>query len=116
MLPAEMDCGCGMSCWRWLRDWQAAGVWGRLHQVLLERLHAAGEIDGSRASLDSASVPAKNKGSATGPNPTDRGKPGQSRHIVTDARGTPLIVSLSNHRLPLDKGQPARQRDDGSDP
>jgi transposase len=26
MLPAEMKCGCGMSCWRRLRDWQAAGV------------------------------------------------------------------------------------------
>ncbi len=34
MLPAEMNCGCGMTCWR-LRDWQAAGVWERLHQVLL---------------------------------------------------------------------------------
>lgn len=59
MLPAEMGCGCGMSCWRRLRDWQAAGVWAHLHQVLLERLHAAGEIDRRRASLDSASVPAK---------------------------------------------------------
>ncbi|MGT2489237.1 transposase [Methylobacterium oryzae CBMB20] len=28
MLPAEMGCGCGMSCWRRLRDWQEAGVWG----------------------------------------------------------------------------------------
>ncbi len=44
MLPAEMGCGCGMSCWRRLRDWQAAGVWARLHQVLLECLHGAGEI------------------------------------------------------------------------
>jgi transposase len=62
MLPAEMNCGCGMSCWRRLRDWQAAGVWRHLHQVLLERLHAAGEIDWSRASVDSASVPAKKGG------------------------------------------------------
>ena len=31
-------------------------------------------------------------GSATGPNPTDRGKPGSERHIVVDARGTPLGV------------------------
>lgn len=62
MLPVEMGCGCGMSCWRRLRDWQVAGVWARLHQVLLERLHAAGEIDWSRASLDSASVPAKKGG------------------------------------------------------
>jgi transposase len=62
MLPAEMNRGCGMSCWRRLRDWQAAGVWRRLHRVLLERLHAADEIDESRASLDSASVPAKKGG------------------------------------------------------
>ncbi|GJE78959.1 transposase [Methylorubrum thiocyanatum] len=59
MLPAEMGCGCEMSCWRRLRDWQAAGVWARLHQVLLKRMHAAGEIDWGRASRDSASVPAK---------------------------------------------------------
>ena len=58
-LPQEMGCGSGMSCWRRLRDWQAAGVWARLHRALLERLHAAGQIDWSRASLDSASVPAK---------------------------------------------------------
>ncbi|RYY07616.1 MAG: IS5 family transposase [Alphaproteobacteria bacterium] len=95
MLPAEMGCGSGMSCWRRLRDWQAAGVWSRLHDVLLERLHAAGEIDWSRACLDSASVPAKKGGPATGPNPTDRGKPGTKRHLVTDARGTPLGFCLS---------------------
>lgn len=57
MLPAEMGCGSGMSCWRRLRDWQAVGVWSRLHHVLLERLHAAGAIDWNRACLDSASVP-----------------------------------------------------------
>ena len=62
MLPAEMGCGSGMSCWRRLRDWQAAGVWSRLHHVLLERLHASGAIDWSRACLDSASVPAKKRG------------------------------------------------------
>ena len=59
MLPAEMGCGCGMSCWRRLRDWQAAGVWAALHRLLLERLQAAGQIDWRRAALDSATVPAK---------------------------------------------------------
>ena len=58
-LPAEMGCGCGMSCWRRLRDWQAAGVWSALHRLLLERLQAAGQIDWRRAALDSATVPAK---------------------------------------------------------
>ncbi len=51
-----------MSCWRDLRDLQEAGVWGRLHQVPLERRHVAGEITWSRASLDSAFVPAKTYG------------------------------------------------------
>jgi transposase len=34
-LPPEMGCGSGITCWRRLRDWQQAGVWERLHQVLL---------------------------------------------------------------------------------
>ena len=58
MLPQELGCGSGMTCWRRLRDWQQAGVWERLHQRLLQRLSDAGRLDWSRASLDSASVPA----------------------------------------------------------
>src|SRR5690242_8382295 len=46
-LPAEMGCGCGMTCWRRLRRWQRLGVWAALHQVLLERLDDAGKIDWS---------------------------------------------------------------------
>jgi len=59
MLPQEMGCGSGMTCWRRLRDWQEAGVWDALHHALLDRLGEAGRIDWSRASLDSASIPAK---------------------------------------------------------
>src|SRR5262245_43594467 len=47
-LPREMGCGCGMTCWRRLRDWQKAGVWDRIHKVLLDRLRQADEIDWSR--------------------------------------------------------------------
>jgi transposase len=64
MLPQEMGCGSGMTCWRRLRDWQRAGVWARLHQELLNRLGEADQIDWRRAALDSAAVPAK-KGAAT---------------------------------------------------
>jgi transposase len=45
-LPAEMGCGSGMTCWRRLRDWNDAGVWTRLHQVLLDELHEAGGSTG----------------------------------------------------------------------
>ena len=34
-------------------------------------------------------------GSATGPNPTDRGKAGTKRHILTDAQGIPLAIRLT---------------------
>jgi len=59
MLPQEMGCGSGMTCWRRLRDWQQAGVWKKLHKLLLEKLNEAGEIGWSRASVDSATVPAR---------------------------------------------------------
>lgn len=58
MLPPEMGCGSGMTCWRRLRDWHEAGVWTALHRTLLDRLGVAGEIDWSRASLDAQAVPA----------------------------------------------------------
>jgi transposase len=59
MLPKEMGCGSGMTCWRRLREWHEAGVWERLHRVLLDRLGEADQIDWERASLDSAAIPAK---------------------------------------------------------
>ena len=93
MLPQEMGCGSGSTCWQRLRDWEEAGVWEELHRVLLDRLGKADEIDWSRASLDSASVPAK--GRKTGKNPTDRGKPGSKRHLVSDKGGVPLAVVLT---------------------
>jgi transposase len=55
-LPKEMGCGAGMTCWRRLRDWQAAGVWQELHRVLLAKLNGADQIDWRRAVVDSASV------------------------------------------------------------
>ena len=59
MLPLEMGCGSGITCWRRLRDWQEAGVWDGLRRELLRRLRAADKVDWSRACMDSASVAAK---------------------------------------------------------
>jgi transposase len=58
-LPKEMGCGSGMTCWRRLRDWNNAGIWVRLYEVILDELGSRGEIDWSRAALDASSVPAK---------------------------------------------------------
>ena len=59
MLPLELGCGSGVTCWRRLVAWQRAGVWRTLHARLLDWLSDAEALDWSRASLDSASIPAK---------------------------------------------------------
>src|SRR5258706_5313471 len=56
MLPKEMGCGSGSTCWRRLVRWQRAGVWRRLHAFLLAELRQRGQLDLTRALVDSASV------------------------------------------------------------
>ncbi|WP_131862880.1 transposase, partial [Crenobacter luteus] len=51
-LPQELGFGSGMTCWRRLRDWQAQGVWDRLHLALLTQLRQCDQIDWSRACID----------------------------------------------------------------
>ena len=75
LLPREMGCGSGMTCWRRLRDWQKAGVWDRLQHALLDRLGRQNGIDFSRATLDSASIAAK-RGPGDGPEPDRSGQAG----------------------------------------
>jgi transposase len=94
-LPYEMGCGCGMTCWRRLRDWQADGTWDKIHRVLLARLRGADKIDWSRALIDSSTVRAAYGGEGTGPSPVDRGKPGTKHHVITDANGIPLAGSVT---------------------
>jgi len=44
-LPKELGFGSGMTCSRRLRDWNKAGVWQRLHELLLAELNAASRLD-----------------------------------------------------------------------
>src|SRR4030095_2563562 len=87
LLPRELGCGSGMTCWRRLRDWQLAGVWDLMHFALLDWLARNDQIDWSRAVVDSCSVRAVYGGNLTGPNPTDRAKRGSKRHLICDGRG-----------------------------
>src|SRR3954452_6561870 len=74
-LPQELGFGSGYTCWRRLDQWQRAGVWNKLHALLLTRLRAAGEIEWSRAVVDVSHVPAKKgapkraRARLTGPEP-----------------------------------------------
>src|SRR5262245_41193650 len=120
MLPRELGCGSGMTCWRRLRDWQLESIWNLIHFALLDWLARGGLINWSRAIVDSCSVRAVCGGLQTGPNPTDRAKRGSKRHIICDARGTPLAVRLtganrhdSTEALPLVDAIPSLQGERG---
>src|SRR3989338_3777680 len=65
-LPTELGCGSGMTCWRRLHTWQRAGVWRKLHRVLLAQLQAADQLDWSRAIVDSSSIRALRGGEKRG--------------------------------------------------
>ena len=83
MLPPEMGCGCGMTCWRRLQAWQQAGVWQKLHHVLLNRLGQADQIDWSRAAMDASSVAA----------PGGAKRPGRIRRIAANRARSAMLWS-----------------------
>ena len=96
MLPKEMGCGSGMTCWRRLRDWQAAGVWARLHRALLNRLGRANAIDFGRCSLDSASFAGKKGASA----PASTRPTAASREPSATSWSTPAASRLRSCSAP----------------
>jgi transposase len=83
MLPPQMGCGSGMTCWRRLRDWQKAGVWDRLHKVFLDRLGEADRIDWTRAAIDAS----------TGASPGGAKKPGRIQRIAENRERSGILLS-----------------------
>ncbi len=78
MLPQEMGCGSGMTCWRRLEEWHEAGVWKTLHDLLLAELRSADRLDWSRAIVDSGSVRAVGGGKKRAPIPRTERNPAAS--------------------------------------
>src|SRR5207247_2635319 len=97
-LPSELGFGSGVTCWRRLDEWQRAGVWERLHQLLLARLRAAGEIEWSRAVVDASHVQAK------------RGAPRRARARSTEPETAPSTTSWSARHQSRDRPTPNRAR------
>jgi transposase len=95
LLPVdEFGCGSVTSCWRRGAEWAHAGVFERLHEVLLDELGAAGRLDWSRVSVDSFSLRAGG-GDHVGANPVDRAKPGSKLHLAVDGGGLPLSLRVT---------------------
>jgi transposase len=93
-LPAEIGC-CGMTCWRRLKAWQELEIWEQLHRLLLAAFRKAGKLDLSLAIVDSTMSRAVGGGDDTGPNPTDRRKPGTKQHLLVDRNGVPLEIRIT---------------------
>jgi transposase len=96
LLPAqELGCGSPATCWRRLTEWAAAGVFDQLHLAVLDRLGEQGQVDWSRASVDSSERAGPAWGDQVGANPVDRGKPGSKLHLVCDGGGLPLTAVVT---------------------
>lgn len=59
LLPLELGFGSGQTCWRRLGWWHEAGVFDKLHRLLLAELQAADELDWTRACVDASHIRAK---------------------------------------------------------
>jgi transposase len=103
-LPQEMGCGCGMTCWRRLKAWFHAGVWEKIHRILLNRLRFLKKINFARFLIDTSHVRAVGGGAQAGPSPVDRSKLGSKIELITDAGGIPVVVGVcaANHNDNLD--------------
>jgi transposase len=97
MLPRELECGSGMTCWRRLRDWQKAGVWGKVHRVLLNQLQKEGKLNWKRAVVDASNVRALFGGPKRAPIPRTRLKEVQNAIFLQMEKG---ILSLLNSPEP----------------
>ena len=87
--------GSGSACHARFQSWTEAGIFRQLFEKLVEFYDDVCGVQWERASLDSAIVKAPKGGDSTGPNPTDRGKSGVKRHILTDGRGVPLAAEIT---------------------
>jgi transposase len=65
-LPTAAFGVSGSTCWRRLTQWQDAGIWQQLHEVLLAELRAAGLLDLAHAVVDSSHLRALNGGPSSG--------------------------------------------------
>lgn len=55
-VPSQVVGCSGVTAWRRLRDWTEAGVWRRLHEILLTELRVNGVLDMDDCAVDGSHV------------------------------------------------------------
>lgn len=87
-----MACVSGAMLRRRLDEWHRTVLLRRVHAVLVRMARSVPDVTAWDVVVDSCSVRAKQGGELTGPNPTDRGKPGTKYHLVVATDGISLTV------------------------
>ena len=77
------------------QEWRRAGVFEQMWHVGLMEYDAKKGLNWKWQAMDGAITKAPLGGEATGRNPTDRGKSGTKRSLLTDGRGIPLAVAVA---------------------
>ncbi|MBI3972527.1 MAG: IS5 family transposase [Chloroflexi bacterium] len=75
-------------------EWVAAGVFLQLWQAGVDQFDELRGLDWAWLSLDGALTKAPLGGKKTGPNPTDRGKSGTKRSLLTEGHGVPIGLAV----------------------
>src|SRR5215203_2994294 len=78
------------SAHRRFQEWVDAGVFLKLWTLGLEEYDQLKGLDWRWLAMDGAMTKAPLGGKKTGPNPTDRGKCGAKRSLLTEANGIPV--------------------------
>ena len=80
------------------QEWERAGFFNALWQAGLSEYDELVGIEWEWQAVDGVLTKAPFAGAATGANPTDRGKAGPKRSLLTDGAGIPLalIVDAAN--------------------
>lgn len=88
----------GSTAHAYFQEWTREGVFDDLWQECLREYDDCIGLDWSWQSIDGAMTKAPLGGEATGKNPTDRGKQGTKRSLMTEAAGIPvsLVVDGAN--------------------
>jgi transposase len=104
-LPRSM--GAGSSVHDRFQEWQQTGVFRKMWEVGLLTYDAAKGIEWEWQAMDGAITKAPLGGEGTGPNPTDRGKSGTKRCLLTEGKGIPLAVTVDGaNRHDMKKTEP----------
>jgi len=80
---------------RYFQEWARRRVFHRFWKKSLQLYDARCGIGWRWQALDGATTKAPLGGEKTGKNPTDRGKLGVKRSVVTDSRGVPLGIAVA---------------------